>query len=55
MFKCNDVVWPPVIIAIIVLAKLIGENLRGVGTILEFSKTDNFYFCLIEFEKKLEY
>lgn len=51
--KCNDVVWPPSDYCNHCFGKINWRKSDGVGTILEFSKQKNLFFCLVEFEKKI--
>ena len=51
--KCNDVVWPPSDYCSNCFGKISWRKSDGVGTILEFSKNNDAYFCLVEFEKKI--
>lgn len=51
--KCNDVVWPPSDYCSHCFGKISWRKSDGVGTILEFSKSKDVFFCLVEFENKI--
>ena len=51
--KCNEVVWPPSDYCNNCFGKINLRESNGIGTILEFSKNNDMFFCLVEFEKKI--
>lgn len=51
--RCNDVIWPPSNYCNHCFGKTNWRKSNGVGTILEFSKNNDVFFCLVEFEKKI--
>ena len=51
--KCNDVVWPPSDYCNNCFGKISWRKSDGIGIILEFSKNEDAFFCLVEFEKKI--
>ena len=51
--KCNKITWPPSEYCSNCFGKINWRKSDGVGTILEFSKNDDSFFCLVEFEKKI--
>jgi uncharacterized protein len=42
--SCKEIVWPPSDFC---------NQFEGIGKILEYSKKDEEFFCLAEFEKKI--
>lgn len=51
--KCNDVIWPPSDYCSHCFGKISWRESDGIGTILEFSKNNDIFFCLVEFEKNI--
>jgi uncharacterized OB-fold protein len=51
--KCNDVIWPQSDYCSHCFSKISWRKSDGVGTILEFSKNKDNFFCLVEFDKKI--
>lgn len=51
--KCNDVIWPPSDYCSHCFGKISWRESDGIGTILEFSKNNDVFFCLVEFEKNI--
>lgn len=51
--SCKNVVWPPSDYCNRCLGKVIWKNSEGLGKIIEFSKKDDDFFCLAEFEGKI--
>ena len=51
--KCKDVIWPPSDYCSHCFGKISWRELDGIGTILEFSKNRDVFFCLVEFEKNI--
>jgi hypothetical protein len=51
--NCNQVVWPPSEFCNICHNKTKWRASKQTGKIIEFSKKNDEYFCLIEIEEKL--
>ena len=51
--KCKDVIWPPSDYCNHCFGKINWRKSKGIGEILEFSKNNDVYFCLAEFENKI--
>ena len=51
--SCKDIVWPPSDYCNQCLGPVNWRKSTREGKILEFSKKDDEYFCLAEFEKKI--
>ena len=51
--KCNQTVWPPQDFCNLCFGETIWKNSNKIGKILEFSKDDGGYFCLVEIEDKI--
>lgn len=52
--RCNEVIWPPSDYCNQCFGKNNWKKFDGVGTIIEFSKNKDGFFCLVEFEKKIK-
>ena len=50
---CNEVIWPPSDYCSLCFGELRWRKLNRVGKILEFSRKDDTFFGLVEFEKKI--
>ena len=51
--SCKEIVWPPSDYCNRCLGKVVLKNSDGLGKIVEYSKKDNEFFCLAEFEGKI--
>jgi uncharacterized protein len=51
--SCKDIVWPPSVYCNHCLGKVNWKKSEGIGKIVEYSKTDDTFFCLAEFEEKI--
>ena len=51
--SCKEIVWPPSDYCNRCLGKVIWKNSDGIGKIIEYSKKDDMFFCLAEFESKI--
>lgn len=51
--KCKKTVWPPSEYCNACFGEVIPKRGDFVGRIVEFSKKDNDYFCLVEFENQV--
>jgi uncharacterized protein len=51
--KCKIIVWPPSSHCNICFEDVIWRNSISAGKLIEFSKKDNTYFGLAEFEEKI--
>lgn len=51
--SCKVVIWPPSNFCSNCLGKVKWRKSNGIGKILEYSKKDDAYFCLAEFENKI--
>ena len=51
--KCDQIVWPPADYCNVCFGKTMPKNGPFKGKIIEFSKQDKDYFCLVEFEKNV--
>ena len=51
--NCNVVVWPPSEFCNQCLSQTTWEKISEVGEVKEFSKKENEYFGLVEFEEKI--
>ena len=51
--SCSRVVWPPSDYCNNCLGKVNWKKSNRTGKIIEFSKKDNDFFCLAEFEKNI--
>lgn len=51
--KCKEIIWPPSDYCNHCFEKIKWREFNGIGTIVEFSKNKDGYFCLAEFEKKI--
>lgn len=47
--KCKKIVWPPSKYCNLCLGETIPKKISNTGKILEFSKQEETYFCLAEF------
>lgn len=52
--RCKEVIWPPSDYCNQCFGKSNWKKFDGVGTIIEFSKNKDGFFCLVEFEKKIK-
>ncbi len=51
--KCKMVIWPPSDYCCKCFDKLNWKKSKSFGKVIEFSKKDNAYFCITEFEEKI--
>lgn len=51
--SCNEVIWPPSDYCNLCFKKVKWRQSNGVGNVLEFSRKDNTFFCLAQFENKI--
>jgi len=51
--SCKDVVWPPSDFCNRCFGKVNWKKSEGIGKIIEYSKKDDIFFCLAEFENKI--
>jgi len=51
--SCKELIWPPSEYCSLCFGKLKWKKADRIGKILEFSKKDDIFFCLAEFEKKI--
>ncbi len=51
--KCNQIIWPPSDYCNYCFGKNNWREFDGIGTIIEFSKNKDGFFCLVEFQKKI--
>ena len=51
---CKKIVWPPTEFCNDCFGPVFLKNGNFEGEILEFSKQNNDYFCLVEFEKNIK-
>jgi uncharacterized protein len=51
--SCKEIVWPPSDFCNQCFNKVNWRKFEGIGKILEYSKKDEEFFCLAEFEKKI--
>lgn len=49
--KCKKTVWPPTKYCNICFGDVTAKKISTKGKILEFSKQDETYFCLVEFNE----
>ena len=52
--KCEKIVWPPTNFCNNCFGKVILKNKEKQGKIITFSKQENEYFCLVEFEGSIK-
>lgn len=52
--KCKKIVWPPSDFCNRCLREVSWRNYSNQGKIIEFSKQNNAYFCLAEFENPVK-
>jgi uncharacterized protein len=53
--KCKKIIWPPSNYCNKCFEDVNWRNLVSVGKLIEFSKKNNTYFGLVEFEKKIRF
>ncbi|MDH3312790.1 MAG: zinc ribbon domain-containing protein [Nitrosopumilus sp.] len=51
--KCTKVVWPPSEFCNHCFGEVLLKKKVSEGRIIEFSRYDDAYFCLVEFEKEI--
>ena len=51
--NCNQTVWPPQNSCNICFGDVIWKDSKRIGKILEYSKDDKGYFCLVELEDNI--
>ena len=51
--KCSKIVWPPSEFCNHCFGDISFKNKVFEGKIIEFSRKDEVYFCLVEFEKEI--
>ncbi len=51
--KCKMVIWPPSDYCSKCFENVKWKNSNSIGKLIEFSKKDNAYFCITEFEEKI--
>jgi uncharacterized OB-fold protein len=52
--NCKKIVWPPSDFCNQCLNEVCWRKCSNEGKIIEFSKQNNFYFCLAEFENNIK-
>lgn len=52
--KCKKIVWPPSAFCNQCLTETVWKTCDKKGKILEFSKKDNTFFCVIEIENSIK-
>ena len=50
---CKNIIWPPSELCNICFKQGIWRNASKIGKIIEFSKKDDSFFCIGEFETKI--
>jgi len=51
--KCKKTVWPPTEFCDVCNEKVSQKEGEFEGKIIEFSKQNEYYFCIVEFEKSI--
>lgn len=51
--KCHTTVWPPSEFCSVCFSESIPKDMSPIGTLIEFSKKNNEYFGLAEFDHKI--
>lgn len=51
--QCNKLVWPPSNFCNVCFSEVKWRPINKKGKLIEFSKKDNIYFCITEFENAI--